>query len=227
MENYKVYIHIFPNSKVYIGITKQDVEKRWKNGLGYQTQKLLFKAIKKYGWKNIEHIVLFNNLNENKAKDFEVKFIKIFKSNKIKYGYNISNGGDGKFSVSELTRKKLSKSLKGKTGHKWTNEEKQRASERYKNREFTEEWKRKISQSKQGSKNAMYGKKLTQEQKDKISKSVMKNSKKRKVYCFETDTIYISLSECGRQLGIENSKISMVCKGKRNHTKNYHFKYVD
>ena len=33
-ENYTVYMHRFPNGKVYIGITKQTVEERWRNGVG-------------------------------------------------------------------------------------------------------------------------------------------------------------------------------------------------
>ena len=31
MDNYKVYIHIFPNNKVYIGITSQKPKRRWNN----------------------------------------------------------------------------------------------------------------------------------------------------------------------------------------------------
>ena len=50
---YSVYIHIFPNQKVYIGITKQEVKKRWKLGEGYKGQDYVYKAIKKYGWANI------------------------------------------------------------------------------------------------------------------------------------------------------------------------------
>lgn len=32
MENYKVYMHTLPNGKRYVGITKQEPEKRWLNG---------------------------------------------------------------------------------------------------------------------------------------------------------------------------------------------------
>lgn len=277
MKKYKVYKHTFPNGKVYIGITsKVKVEQRWGDNGKYYKGQFVYRAIKKYGWENIKHEVLFENLTKAEAEKKEIELIAFYRSNQEEFGYNIQNGGNTRGTidyltkqkisiaiknyiknngsnwkrnfqsqlscekrkaslkeyyknhiVSEQTRYKLSKSLKGKTGHKWTEEEKEKARQRYKNRQFTEEWKRKISQSKQGSKNAMFGKKLTQEHKDKISKAVMEKSKKKKVYCFETDTIYISLSECGRQLDIPNAEISRVCKGKRTHVKNYHFKYVE
>lgn len=35
MNNYIVYKHIFPNNKIYIGLTRQKPERRWRNGDGY------------------------------------------------------------------------------------------------------------------------------------------------------------------------------------------------
>ena len=35
-ENYKVYMHIFPNSKKYIGVTKRALKDRFDNGNGYR-----------------------------------------------------------------------------------------------------------------------------------------------------------------------------------------------
>ena len=37
-ENYTVYMHRFPNGKVYIGMTSKKPEDRWKRGSGYRTQ---------------------------------------------------------------------------------------------------------------------------------------------------------------------------------------------
>lgn len=34
-ETYCVYIHKFPNNKVYVGMTS-DIKRRWQNGLGYK-----------------------------------------------------------------------------------------------------------------------------------------------------------------------------------------------
>lgn len=36
MKTYKVYMHIFPNHKVYIGITCQSLRARFNNGRGYK-----------------------------------------------------------------------------------------------------------------------------------------------------------------------------------------------
>lgn len=116
-KKYSVYIHTTPSNKKYIGITKQKCINRWKNGLGYCTQKLFKRAIDKYGWNNIKHDVLFENLTKDEAIKKEIELIKLYKSNDIKYGYNLTNGGEG-FSgmhLSEETKKKISNAMKGKT----------------------------------------------------------------------------------------------------------------
>lgn len=47
-DNYKVYMHIFPNGKKYIGITSQSLKDRFDGGYGYQTP-IMRNAIRKYG----------------------------------------------------------------------------------------------------------------------------------------------------------------------------------
>lgn len=44
-KTYKVYKHVFPNGKVYIGITSQSLDSRWNSGKGYGNN-LVGKAIK-------------------------------------------------------------------------------------------------------------------------------------------------------------------------------------
>ena len=58
-----VYVHYFPNGKMYFGITSQSPQARWgKDGAGYKNQPIMWRAIQKYGWDNIQHIVLLENL---------------------------------------------------------------------------------------------------------------------------------------------------------------------
>lgn len=91
--NYTVYMHITPNNKVYIGITKQEPKKRWNSGYGYIQNKYFFNAILKYGWNNINHIILYTHLTKEEAEEKEIECIAFYKSNQREYGYNIENGG--------------------------------------------------------------------------------------------------------------------------------------
>lgn len=112
--NYIVYMHIFPNSKRYIGITSKELNSRWKNGKGYQkTQRKMYNAIRKYGWKNIKHEILYENLTKEEAEQKEIEMITKYKTTNQKYGYNIENGGNHQGKMSLETRKRLSKSHLG------------------------------------------------------------------------------------------------------------------
>lgn len=94
-----VYKHTFPNDKVYIGITSFDVSRRWKkDGCGYKNQGIISNAIKKYGWDNVKHEILFNNLSEQEAKQKEQELIEFYHSyylDPLGPGYNMTKGGDG------------------------------------------------------------------------------------------------------------------------------------
>ena len=111
-----VYVHIIPKTineynydKYYVGITSKSVEKRWeKNGHGYYGQPFYY-AIKKYGWGNIKHYIVAEHLTEDEAKQFEKTLINKLQC-KGKYGYNLTDGGDGMcgYIVSEEQRKVFS-----------------------------------------------------------------------------------------------------------------------
>lgn len=109
LNNWKVYSHITPNKKMYIGITSQTLQKRWNYGLGYIGCTLFYNAILKYGWDNIEHNLLFDNLTEQEAKLIEIDLISKYNSNNRKYGYNITSGGEGSLGrpVSQETKQKM------------------------------------------------------------------------------------------------------------------------
>lgn len=94
-KTYCIYKHTSPSGKIYIGVTKQDPDRRWQNGLGYKTQRLFWRAIEKYGWGNFEHEILEDNLTHNVACEKEISYINQYQSNNPEYGYNTTSGGDG------------------------------------------------------------------------------------------------------------------------------------
>lgn len=159
--NYCVYCHTNKiNNKAYIGITCKDVNVRWrKDGKGYKSSPYFWRAIQKYGWDNFEHIILFENLTREEACKREVLLIALFNTQDSNFGYNISKGGDYSLAgvpLSEEHKRKISESKKGKTGFK-----------------RTQETKLKLSQSKLGALNPMYGKHIvwSDDTKEKIRKS--------------------------------------------------------
>jgi hypothetical protein len=48
-KDYKVYKHICPNGKIYIGMVKGNPEGRWLNGFGYRYNNEFFYDIVQYG----------------------------------------------------------------------------------------------------------------------------------------------------------------------------------
>lgn len=187
--NYKLYVHIVPNGKRYYGITNQTPNGRWRNGEGYKNQ-VFYRAISKYGWDNIEHIVIYNDLTEDEAKELEQRFIQWYDTANPNYGYNISLGGDGS-NHSEETKKKISEANKGKR--------------------HTEETKKKLSESHKGKVSPRKGVKLSEETKQKLSK-VHKGKKTS-----EEQKQKISNTLKGRQVSEETrQKMSEATKGGKN-----------
>lgn len=91
---YCVYMHTTPSGKKYVGISKNNAVKRWDCGRGYQGNTHFFNAIMKYGWININHEILYENLSEQEAKEKEIELIKKYDLTNRTKGYNKSYGGD-------------------------------------------------------------------------------------------------------------------------------------
>lgn len=71
MKEYKIYLLTFPNGKQYVGMTRQKLESRWKNGHGYTFNKEMDEDIKKFGWDNIKKEILESGLTEQEAFEAE------------------------------------------------------------------------------------------------------------------------------------------------------------
>lgn len=88
-DHYSIYLHVFPNRKRYVGCTgKSNVKDRWNGGFGYERQDAIFRAICEFGWKNVKHYILFENLSKNEAQIIEAYLIRKWKTNHHSYGYN-------------------------------------------------------------------------------------------------------------------------------------------
>lgn len=82
----------------------------------------MYNAILKYGWENIEHNILFENLTQEEAQEKEKELIAQYKTNIRRYGddfgYNLTDGGEGTLGhfVPESLKQKSKDRLLGKTG---------------------------------------------------------------------------------------------------------------
>lgn len=114
-KTYSVYIHVFPDGKVYVGATRQSIKKRWRHGQGYRNQKNLFSAILNTGWENIRHIVVKDGLSEPEAQQLERDLIKQYHSQDPEHGYNTKNGGQVFGEHSEEFLKNLEDRMIGNT----------------------------------------------------------------------------------------------------------------
>lgn len=111
---YKVYMHIFPNGKRYIGVTSWKPELRWgANGCNYKNPYMV-NAIKKYGWKNIKHEIVAEGLTVDEASNMEKTLIQKYNSANREHGYNISLGGVDSKDCSDETKEKIRKANIGK-----------------------------------------------------------------------------------------------------------------
>jgi group I intron endonuclease len=128
-KTYHVYIHTTPSGKRYIGITSMRPKKRWKRGSNYSCNPYFSRAIKKYGWENIDHAIVASGLTKAEAEAEEVRLIAQYKSDDRRYGYNIDHGGSARGRASQETRAKMSASH---MGHPTSEETKRKISESHK-----------------------------------------------------------------------------------------------
>lgn len=207
-----VYMHTFPNKKVYIGITHQNPNRRWrKDGIGYKKQTLMYNAILKYGWGNIKHEILYTNLTKEEAEQKEIELIKQYKSNDRKYGYNIANGGNCQETMSNQTKEKIRQKLKGNKNAKgYIRTKEQREISKLVNLGNKNMLgKHHSKEAKEKMRKARLGKKMSLKTKIKKSKPVIMYDKKMNFI-----NEYYGMSEAHKQTGISIKGISQCCNGK-------------
>ena len=212
MENYKVYIHKFPNGKAYVGITRQAPKVRWGGGNGYVRNEYMHRAIKKYGWENIEHIILFDGLSEEDACEIEKSLIKKYRTNEKEFGYNIESGGQCS-NLAESTKQKLREAHIGKSASEETREKMRASRTRF------------ISENPEEYKKIMENMMLAVEKAAEL--------KRKPVIQYDLDgkflAVWNSTREAERVLGIYHSHIAKCCNKvpKYNTAGGYRWEYAD
>lgn len=88
------------------------------------------------------------------------------------------------------------------------------------------ETRQKISESLKGNIPWNKGKHLSQEERRKVSES-LKGKTTKAVICVETGTLYSSVTEAAKSIGIAKSNITAVCRHRREKAGGYHWKYVE
>lgn len=229
INNYTVYKHTCPNGKVYIGITCKKPEQRWSYGNGYKGQ-VFFNAIKKYGWNNIKHEIIYKNLTQQEAEEREQYLIYVFDSTNRKYGYNVALGGFVNHHTEE-SKKKISLSLKGNKnclGRYINKETRDRISKANKGKKRSEDFKNKRKEYMTGKKHTLETRKKIKESnigkhhhnqtiKDKISKANAgsNNGMAKKVICLNNNMIFNTIKDAKEWAGLkETSSISGCCRGR-------------
>jgi len=109
-----VYMIRFPNNKKYIGKTECDIEKRMKEHKHHSKKSTtrLYNAIRKYGWDNLEWIILDKSDDICYINKREKTLIEEHGCLERGKGYNLREGGDGG-SHSQETKDKISVSNAG------------------------------------------------------------------------------------------------------------------
>jgi len=91
-KKYTVYMHVFPDKKVYIGLTEKTLRDAWSNGHAYRSSSLS-NAIESYGWDNVKHYIIYECSDKGKADTAKAFAIKSRRSYIPKYGYNTNYAG--------------------------------------------------------------------------------------------------------------------------------------
>lgn len=212
---YTVYKHTTPSGKVYIGITCQKPYERWENGKGYKRNHYFYSAIKKYGWENIKHEILFSNLTKEEAEAKEIELISFYDSANKEKGYNLRQGGS-LTSFSEDVIEKMRLSHIGK--------------------KLPEEQKRKISAALKGRKTSkgMLGRKHTEETRQKMSESAKgihgmsgsKNPRAKRVMNINTGEIFETMNEACKKYNLNHSCVVKSCNSDYLKSGGFRWKYL-
>lgn len=257
MGNYYVYEHVSPSGKRYIGITSQNPERRWRaDGSGYRQNPHFMNAIKKYGWENFNHKILYSGLTKEEACELEKTLIERYGTSKCCLGYNRSLGGEyGELTpearqqisdaVKELWkddayRNHMSEAHKGKARSGWhhSDDARRKMSEIVRERVSDPEYRAKLSESAKRrcsskEQRELYSQRAKALWADPQYRAKVVASKKGnhyrsiKVRCLETGEVFESVTAAAASIGKTRESVAMVCKGIHKTSGKLHWEFYD
>lgn len=137
------------NGKRYVGQTALTLEERWGLHKYRKSCPAMVAAVRKYGSHNFTIEALFDSLTEEQANEFEKEYIERYNT-LAPNGYNLTTGGNRRYALAPEVVERLSNFNKGNKnalGAFRSEEYKQKLSNIFKGRVFTDEWRKKMSVS--------------------------------------------------------------------------------
>ena len=219
----KGYIYLttcLVNGKKYIGQSINDRDRNTYLGSG-----IAFKnALKKYGKDNFVKTILVDNIScLDELNELERDFISKYDCLSPN-GYNLDLGGTNKGRMSELTKKKITKSRTGK----YTEKQRIANIESHKGLKLSDETKKKIGDANRGKPSWNKGKKMPKGHSEKMRK-IMKGRKmnKKQIEIFDKETslnVFCNgVSDAADKLNVSISSISLLTSGKISHIKHRYY----
>ena len=198
MNNYFIYKYEFEDGSVYIGQSSHK-QNRYKQPSQYKNCKRLYNKFKKYNFQ-YNAIIVEDNISQEDIDLKEIFYIKEYNSHykyNIKYGLNLTTGGQGIHDLPYECKQKISDGNKGKH-----------------HSPKTEFQKGMIPWNKGTHPNLDYTKQINMMQKAKTKEILCSNGK-----------IYKGSYEASRDLGVDSSAVIKCCRGKLKQTHGFTFSY--
>lgn len=234
-----IYMWTSPSGKSYIG-QSVNLSIRKKAFLNFDHTYGGYKidcARKKYNHKSLWDYKVLEYCDADKLDEREKYYIGLYKT--VNDGYNLQDGGTFYKIVSNETRKIMSVKAKNRpqitnttrkkmsiasSGRKWDDERKKKQSERMRLRVVLDETKQKLSELNKG-------KKLDNATCEKMSKSRTGKLNWRSKIVIQKDlygniiSVFESSCIAAKTTGVNQSKISLVCNGKRKTAGGFRWEY--
>lgn len=189
------------------------------------------KALQLYGAAAFDWFVIWVGQTKKEILVKETEFIKRFGTNDREKGYNLTIGGESPI-FTEETKRKISDSIKKRNLIGERNP--------FYGRTHTLEQKRQWSEMRLGIPNGRKGcrhsresienmKKVAKERcKDpKVIENMRKVQKSKRIMCLTNSTVYPSIAEAARSLGVKKGGVKGQLKGRLKTFKGMTFKYMD